>query len=152
MLILPNLVTTRAYIGVYNFFNFPRRRFECRGDVLSTRSIFIETMSPTLNFLGCFFYLVLGYHFVVVLFLIFCYFLSFSGLFLMMFTFSMAFDTINSLIWRHLYSVLVEEVLLLMLSYPLSTIDLIFQPNLKWLEFVENNEPLTNHAKQVSCN
>ena len=36
-------------------------------------------------------FLALGYHFVVIVFLIFCYFLSFSGLFLMMFTFSMAF-------------------------------------------------------------
>ena len=34
-------------------------------------------------------FLALGYHFVVIVFLIFCYFLSFSGLFLMMFTFSM---------------------------------------------------------------
>ena len=31
-----------------------------------------------------------------------------------------------------------EEVL----SYPLSTIGLIFQPNPEWLEFVENHEPL----------
>ena len=43
---------------------FPEKRFECRGDVLSTRSIFVETtiMSPTLNFLGWFFGFGLPFH------------------------------------------------------------------------------------------
>ena len=43
MFILPNLVTTRAEVFTISS-TFPRRRLECRGDVLSTRSIFIETI------------------------------------------------------------------------------------------------------------
>ena len=38
------------------FFTSWNRRVECRGDVLSTQSILIEIISPTLNFYVCFFF------------------------------------------------------------------------------------------------
>ena len=146
-----------AWIGVYNFFNFSQKIWMQRWCLFNTVSFFRDNVS-NFKFSRLVFLLALGYHFVVVLYLVFSYFLSFSGLFVMMFTPSMAFYIINSLIWRHLYwsvvgnvssiscfwcfftpfLTLVEEVL----SYPLSTIGLIFQPNPEWLEFVENHEPL----------
>ena len=49
----------------------------------------------------------------------------------------MLFHTIFEHLWK--------RCSLLMLSCPLSMIDLIFQPNLEWLEFVENHEPLECH-------
>lgn len=98
-----------AWIGVYNFFNFSQKIWMQRWCLVNTVSFFRDNVS-NFKFSRLVFLLALGYYFVVVLFLVFSYFLSFSGLFVMMFTLSVAFYIINSLIWRHLYWSVVGNV------------------------------------------